>query len=125
MVTSLRGSWRQTVIAAVAIAAAAASVWATLSADFLAWHPGWLAAQKADFILGPAFVGLYGCAYAREPVRAVADHLRVHRGGRHPPLSSNPWLFGAGLHWENVIYLANLLAILTFPPGAWRVSSRS
>ena len=30
----------------------------TLEADFLA-QPGWLAAQKADFILGPVFVGLY------------------------------------------------------------------
>ena len=33
-------------------------VWLTLRADFLA-HPGWLAAQKADFILGPVLTGLY------------------------------------------------------------------
>ena len=45
-------------IAAAAIAAAALAVWVTLSADFLA-HPGWLAVQKADIILGPVFVGLY------------------------------------------------------------------
>ena len=31
---------------------AAAAVWITLRADFLA-YPGWLAAQKADIILGP------------------------------------------------------------------------
>ena len=30
----------------------------TLRADFLA-YPGWLAAQKADFILGPVLGGLY------------------------------------------------------------------
>lgn len=31
--------------------------------------------------------------------------------------SSNPWLFGTALQWENVIYLVNLLLILTFPSG--------
>jgi hypothetical protein len=29
-----------------------------LEADFLA-HPGWLAAQKADWILWPVSIGLY------------------------------------------------------------------
>ena len=31
--------------------------------------------------------------------------------------SGNSWLFGIGLVWENVIYLATLLLILTFPTG--------
>ena len=48
------GRW----IAPVAFAAAALAVWMTLRADFLA-YPGWLAAQKADIILGPVLVGLY------------------------------------------------------------------
>jgi hypothetical protein len=37
----------EVVVGAVAILAAAAAVWLTLRADFLA-HPGWLAAEKAD-----------------------------------------------------------------------------
>jgi signal transduction histidine kinase len=31
--------------------------------------------------------------------------------------SSDPWLFGTSLLWENVIYLVNLVLILTFPTG--------
>jgi hypothetical protein len=50
--------WLQRVVAAVALVAAVVAVWVTLDADFLA-HPGWLAVQKADFILGPVLVGLY------------------------------------------------------------------
>ena len=38
--------------------AAVGTVWVTLEADFLT-YPGWLAVQKADFILGPVFIGLY------------------------------------------------------------------
>jgi signal transduction histidine kinase len=34
--------------------------------------------------------------------------------------SSNPWLFGTGVHWENLIYLGNLVLILTFPSGRLR-----
>ena len=49
--------WRVVVLIA-AIAASAAALWVTLSADFLT-HPGWLAVQKADFILGPVLAGLY------------------------------------------------------------------
>ena len=57
------GRW----IAPVAFAAAALAVWMTLRADFLA-YPGWLAAQKADIILGPVLVGLYWLAPpARRP----------------------------------------------------------
>jgi signal transduction histidine kinase len=105
------------VVAATAVVAAGVAVWVTLDADFLA-YPGWLAAQKADFILGPVFVGLYW--------------RRVRPGSRFGPLliafgavgavyivqsSSNPWLFGMGLVWEAAIFIATLVLILTFPTG--------
>ena len=51
------GRWERAV-AGLAVVGAVAAVWITLRAHFLA-HPGWLAAQKADFILGPIGVGLY------------------------------------------------------------------
>jgi hypothetical protein len=37
--------------------------------------------------------------------------------------SSDPWLFGLGLHWEAVVYAVNLALILTFPTG--RLDSRA
>jgi signal transduction histidine kinase len=105
------------VVAVAAVVAAGVAVWVTLDADFLA-YPGWLAAQKADIILGPVFVGLYW--------------RRVRPGSRFGPLliafgavgavyivqsSSNPWLFGTGVVWEAAIFLATLVVILTFPTG--------
>ena len=92
-------AWWEPVVAVGAVLAAVAAVWVTLDADFLA-YPAWLAAQKADFILGPVFVGLYW--------------RRVRPGSRFGPLlialgavgavyivqsSGNPWLFGTGLAW--------------------------
>ena len=50
-------AWWEVVVAGGAVLAAVAAVWITLDADFLA-YPGWLAVQKADFILGPVLVGL-------------------------------------------------------------------
>ncbi len=109
--------WWQAVAAVAAVLAAAVAVWATLTADFLA-HPGWLAAQKADIILGPVFVGLYW--------------VRVRPQSRFGPLliafgficavyilhsSTNPWLFGFGVLWEPVIAVGTLALILTFPNG--------
>ena len=102
-------AWWEAVVAVGAVLAAVAAVWVTLDADFLA-YPGWLAAQKADFILGPVFVGLYW--------------RRVRPGSRFGPLlivfgavgavyilqsSSNPWLFGAGVFWEAAIFLGTLV----------------
>ena len=49
--------WELAVVG-VALVSAAAAFWVTVNADFLA-HPGWLAFQKADAILGPVLVGLY------------------------------------------------------------------
>jgi signal transduction histidine kinase len=82
-----RARW-QTAVAVFSLAAAAAAVWVTLDAGFLR-YPGWLAAQKADFVVGPVLVGLYWVS-------------------RRPRI---------GVVWENVIYLATEVLILAFPTG--------
>ena len=109
--------WWQVAVATAALVAAAVAVWVTLEADFLA-HPGWLAVQKADIILGPVLVGLYW--------------LRVRPQSRFGLLlivfgficavyilhsSSNPWLFGFGVLWEVMIVIGTQALILTFPTG--------
>ena len=108
--------WQLAVVAA-ALVAAAIAVWVTLEADFLA-HPGWLAAQKADFILGPVFVGLY---WLRQRPESRFGPLLIGFGAVGAVYilqsSSNPWLFGISLQWENAIYLCNVILILTFPTG--------
>jgi signal transduction histidine kinase len=109
-------SW-QLLVGAAAVLAAIAAVWVTLEAEFLK-YPGWLAVQKADFILGPVFVGLYWVH--RRPQSRFGPMLIAFGfvGGLYVLQSSgNSWLFGIGLVWENVIYLATLLLILTFPTG--------
>jgi signal transduction histidine kinase len=109
-------SW-QVLVGAAAVLAAIAAVWMTLEADFLR-HPGWLAAQKADWILGPVFVGLYWLR--RRPQSRFGPLLIVlgFFGAVYVLQSSgNSWLFGIGLEMENLIYLATLLVILTFPTG--------
>jgi signal transduction histidine kinase len=107
----------QVLAGAGAVLAAIAAVWVTLEADFLK-YPGWLAVQKADFILGPVFVGLY---WARRRPQSRFGPMLIGFGfvGALYVLQSsgNSWLFGIGLVWENVIYLATLLLILTFPTG--------
>lgn len=94
-----------------------AAVWVTLGAEFLA-HPAWLAAQKADFILGPVFVGLY---WRRVRPESRFGWLLIAFGfvGAVYTMqsSSNQLLFSAGVVWEIVIYLVNLTLILTFPTG--------
>jgi signal transduction histidine kinase len=115
--TRLRArSWQLWVVVA-AVLAAIAAVWVTLEAEFLK-YPGWLAVQKADFILGPVFVGLYWVH--RRPQSRFGPMLIGFGfvGGLYVLQSSgNSWLFGIGLVSENVIYLATLLLILTFPTG--------
>jgi signal transduction histidine kinase len=105
-------------VAAAAIAAAAVAVWVTLRADFLA-HPGWLAAQKADIILGPVLVGLY---WMRRRPESRFGPLLVTMGfvAGVPFLfqsSSEPVLYGIGLLWDGVIYLFTLVLIVSFPTG--------
>jgi signal transduction histidine kinase len=84
--------WQVAVLVA-AIAASVAAVWVTLSADFLT-YPGWLAVQKADFILGPVLAGLYW--YRRRPQSRFGPMLIVF--GLLSALyvlqsASNSWLF--------------------------------
>src|SRR6478609_438773 len=99
------------------VVAAAAAVWLTLAADFLA-YPGWLAAQKADLILGPVFVGLYWLR--RRPESRFGPLLIVFGFVCAVYIlqsSSDDQLFAAGVVWEAAIYLGTLLLILTFPTG--------
>jgi signal transduction histidine kinase len=108
------GKW----VIVAAVAAAALGVWLTLRADFLA-HPGWLAAQKADLILGPVLVGLYWLR--RRPDSRFGPLLIVTGFIAGAPYilqsSSEPALFAIGVLWEGPIYLAALVLILTFPTG--------
>ena len=100
-----------------AIAASAAAVWVTLSADFLT-YPGWLAAQKADFILGPVLAGLYW--YRRRPQSPFGPMLIVFGflGALYVFQSaSNSWLFSLGLLAETAVGLATRVLILAFPTG--------
>ena len=100
-----------------AIAASAAAVWVTLSADFLA-YPGWLAVQKADFILGPVLAGLYW--YRRRPQSPFGPMLIGFGliGALYILQSaSNSWLFSFGLAAETVIGIATRVLILAFPTG--------
>jgi signal transduction histidine kinase len=109
-------SW-QVAVAVTAVLAAALAVWATLSAGFLA-YPGWLAAQKADAILGPVFVGLY---WVRRRPESRFGPLLIAYGFvvvvYIAQSSSDGVLFGFGVMWEMAIYLGTLLLILTFPTG--------
>jgi signal transduction histidine kinase len=110
-------AWWEVVVAVGAVVAAVAAVWVTLNADFLA-YPGWLAAQKADIIIGPVFVGLY---WRRRRPGSRFGPLLIALGAVGAVYivqsSGNPWLFGTGLAWEAAIYLATLVVILTFPTG--------
>jgi signal transduction histidine kinase len=100
-----------------AIAASAAALWVTLSAEFLT-YPGWLAVQKADFILGPVLAGLYW--YRRRPQSRFGPMLIGFGfiGALYVLQSaSNSWLFSIGLLAETVIGLATRVLILAFPTG--------
>ena len=100
-----------------AIAASAAAVWVTLSADFL-MYPGWLAAQKADFILGPVLAGLYW--YRRRPESRFGPMLIGFGfiGALYVLQSaSNSWLFSVGLLAETLLGIATRVLILAFPTG--------
>jgi hypothetical protein len=107
----------QVAVLLAAIAASTAAVWITLSADFLA-YPGWLAAQKADFILGPVLTGLYWCR--RRPESRFGPMLIGFGflGALYVLQSaSSSWLFSIGLLAETVLGLATRVLILTFPTG--------
>jgi hypothetical protein len=110
-------SWWQVGVLVGAIAASAAAVAVTLSADFL-MYPGGLAAQKADFILGPVVAGLYW--YRRRPQSRFGPMLIGFGfvGALYVLQSaSNSWLFSIGLLAETVLGIATRVLILAFPTG--------
>lgn len=101
----------------VAVGAGVVAVGVTLPADFLR-YPAWLAAQKADFVIGPALTGLYWIR--RRPHSrlglmligwAFVGVLYILQS------SSDGWLFTIGLWWEKVFGLATYVLILAFPTG--------
>ena len=104
-------------VAAAAIVAAVVAFWVTLRARFLA-YPGWLAVQKADFILGPIAVGLYW--RLRRPNSLLGPVLIALGlvGILYISESTTvPVLFGVGLYCENAIYVLTSLAIVAFVSG--------
>jgi hypothetical protein len=105
------------VVGVAAVAAADAAVWVTLPADFLR-YPAWLAAQKADFVIGPVLTGLY---WMRKRPRSPFGPMLIAWGvvGALYILqsSSDSWLFSIGLFWEKVFGLGTYVLILAFPTG--------
>jgi hypothetical protein len=55
----------QAAVTVAAIAGGVVAVAVTLPAEFLR-YPAWLAAQKADFVIGPALPACTGCGGARK-----------------------------------------------------------
>ena len=107
----------QLAVAVAATATAVVAVWVTLSADFLR-YPEWLAAQKADFVIGPVLTGLY---WIRRRPQSPLGPLLIAWGvvGALYILqsSSESWLFTIGLFWEKVFGLCTYVLILAFPTG--------
>jgi hypothetical protein len=111
------GSRWKLALLSIAVAAAAVAFWVTLNAGFLA-YPGWLAVQKADFILGPIGVGLYWMK--RRPGNRLALLLIVLGLLGIPYIlesSSDPTLFAIGVLSEDPIYVMTTIVILAFPSG--------
>ena len=99
------------------------AVWVTLPADFLR-YPAWLAAQKADFVIGPVLTGVY---WIRRRPQSPFGPMLICWGlvGALYILqsSSDSWLFSIGLFWEKVFGLGTYVLILAFPTGRFdRVS---
>jgi signal transduction histidine kinase len=110
-------SRRKHVLASIAVTSAAVALWVTLDADFLA-HPGWLAVEKANFILGPIGVGLYWMN--RRPRNRLGLLLIVLGLFGVPYIlesSTNPTLFALGVLAEAPIYVMTTIVILAFPNG--------
>jgi signal transduction histidine kinase len=105
------------VVVAVAVAAAAAAVWITVQAHFIA-HPGWTAVLKANLVLAPVLVGIY---WRRRRPHSRFGPMVIGLGLICIPYilqsSPRPALFGLGVAWKLVIYLALLAVILAFPSG--------
>lgn len=100
-----------------ALLAAALAFWLTLRAGFLA-HPGWLAVQKADFILGPIGVGLYW--HHRRPHNRLGLLLIAYGVVCIPYVLesvSSPWLFTTGTMAEAAIIPLSITLVIAFPSG--------
>ena len=109
-------AWQRVLVIA-GVATAAVAIWVTLRADFLA-YPGWLAAQKADFILGPIAVGLYW--HHKRPgnrfglmliVLGLLGVLYILES------SADLRLFRLGIEAEDLIWIWTTVLILAFPSG--------
>jgi hypothetical protein len=117
-----RGRWRDSVgwqvaVGVAGVAAGVVAVWVTLPADFLR-YPAWLAAQNADFVIGPVLTGLY---WIRRRPQSPFGPMLICWGlvGALYILqsSSDSWLFSVGLFWEKVFGLGTYVLILAFPTG--------
>jgi signal transduction histidine kinase len=105
------------VVGAIAIAAAIVAFAVTVRAGFLE-HPGWLAVQKADFILGPIGVGLYW--HHRRPHNRLGLLLIAYGLVCIPYVLesiSSPWLFTTGTMAEAAIIPLSITLVLAFPSG--------
>ena len=117
-------AWWQGAIAVAAIVCGVVAVGVTLSADFLR-YPEWLAAQKADFVIGSALTGVY---WLRRRPQSPFGPLLI--GWSFVGVlyilqsSSDSWLFTIGLFWEKVFGLCTYLLILAFPTGHLDRSSK-
>jgi hypothetical protein len=112
----LRAHW-EFALASIAVASAVVAFWVTSRAGFLA-YPGWLAVQKADFILGPIGVGLYWMN--RRPANRLGLLLVVLGLFGIPYIlesSSNPTLFTVGSLTEFPLWLTITIVTLAFPSG--------
>jgi len=110
--------WRwESAVAVVAVVAAAAAFWVTINARFLE-YPYWLGVQKADFILGPVFVGLYW--HHRRPDNRLGL-MMIALGLVFIPyiLESirSPYAFTIGTMVEAVYIPLALAIVLAFPDG--------
>ncbi len=116
--------WWQVAVAVGAVVAGALAVAVTLQAGFLR-YPGWLAAQKADFVIGPALTGLY---WKRLRPHSWFGPMLIGWGfvGALYILQSSGdrWPFTIGLFWEKVFGLGTYVLILAFPTGRLDRQSR-
>ena len=112
----LGSPWKLALLS-IAVASAAVAFWLTLRAGFLA-YPGWLAVQKADFILGPIVVGPYWMN--RRPGNRLGLLLIVLGLFGIPYIlesSTDPTLFSIGVLTEFPLFLMITIVILAFPSG--------
>ena len=104
-------------MAVVAVVTAVAAFWVTINAKFLE-YPYWLAVQKADFILGPTFVGLYW--RHRRPDNRLGL-MMIALGLVFIPYilesTRSPYLFTIGTMSEAVYIPLAFAIVLAFPNG--------